>query len=166
MASPAATGGLPGRGGPGIPQFPFPQFPILRNGEGNPPAFPLNFPDSAGIGNGNPRFPIRPGTGNGAAGPPRLANREIGDTLAYEHSRHDLSWQASTRNAASGGCYSSAATLIPGMIPNLPGIGDSGVHPRRHPRFAGDRGSSPSPVPIGGRGFRALLEWAARHVGY
>jgi hypothetical protein len=51
--------------------------------------------------------------------------------------------------------------IIPGMIPDLPGIGGpspppspicrgSGVHPRRHPRFAGDRGSSPSPVPIGG----------------
>ena len=48
----------------------------------------------------------------------------------------------------------------PSPIPDLPGIGDhprspspicrgSGVHPHRHPRFAGDRGSSPSPIPIG-----------------
>ena len=48
----------------------------------------------------------------------------------------------------------------PSPIPDLPGIGDhprspspicrgSGVHPHRHPRFAADRGSSPSPIPIG-----------------
>jgi hypothetical protein len=37
-----------------------------------------------------------------------------------------------------------------GMAVPSPICRGSGVHPRRHPRFAGDRGSSPSPVPIGG----------------
>ncbi len=33
--------------------------------------------------------------------------------------------------------------------PRSPICRGSGVHPHHHPRFAGDRGSSPSPVPIG-----------------
>jgi hypothetical protein len=61
----------------------------------------------------------------------------------------------------------------PSPIPDLPGIGGpspppsppicrgSGVHPRRHPRFAGGRGSSPSPVPIGGS-----VPWPLGHVQY
>jgi hypothetical protein len=84
---------------------------------------------------------------------PQLAAPSAEPALKMIHGENDSDW---TRKLGVGSfCYplSAAARHTP-TIGGHPGDGppicrrsESGVHPLPHPRFAGDRGSTPTPTP-------------------
>jgi hypothetical protein len=57
---------------------------------------------------------------------------------------------AAARAARHAPTMTGGPSPVPRRHPRSPICRGSGVHPHPHPRCAGDRGSSPSPVPIGG----------------
>jgi hypothetical protein len=108
-----------------------------------------------------------------SATPPRRASSSSSSDTADAGAADDGDYELEERTRSASWQYTEAAAhSVQSSARHTPTIGDhphhimmiprgrspicrgSGVHPHRHPshgpRLAGDRGSSPSPVPIGG----------------